>query len=311
MATKKLFQKTYDFGGVSGGVYRFSMTNWDISTAVMQESTTTPQTETTRNIDIDYNGSTTFHLLDGFTGTINRYDSGAAGDINPVFTYSAAKSKTDMVSFDYYLDYIYSLPVLYSPTNIADVDFDTAVVYQNANPPTLQYSLKQTYYGDTNNGTTPKISYSYVRLIPDNYTGSINKDSIIRTDKDTTSINTLGLQARKISLPYLEIGEDLNRFNKKFILRNAYTTIPRRITIKTIGLINDVIENNKIGAYYTTKGIGSDDINGFMSPEYLTIKRIEYNYPESSTTIEIGDFLYDSFDLEKITAETVRGIQST
>jgi len=154
------------------------------------------------------------------------------------------------------------------------------------------------------------MSYNYIRLTPDSYSGTIPADSIKQTDTDLLSIVTHGLQARAISIPYLEIGADLTRFNKKFILRNAYSTIPRRVTIKTRGLVNELIENNKIKAYYYSKNIGSES-GGFPVPEELMIKRIEYQYPESLTTMELGDFVYDSFDLEKITTETVRGIQST
>ena len=70
-----------------------------------------------------------------------------------------------------------------------------------------------------------------------------------------------------------------------------------------------LIENNKIGIHYLNKGIGSES-GGNITPEYLQIKKIEYHYPNVRTILEIGDFLYDSFDLEKESSEGLRSIQS-
>ena len=70
-----------------------------------------------------------------------------------------------------------------------------------------------------------------------------------------------------------------------------------------------IIENNKIGIYNLTKGIGSL-VSGNIQPEYLQIKSIEYRYPDSQTKLEVGEFLYDSFDLENSLVEDVRSTQS-
>mgnify|MGYP003649569832 CR=1 FL=1 len=79
--------------------------------------------------------------------------------------------------------------------------------------------------------------------------------------------------------------------------------------MKTPSFIGHIIENNKIGIYYITKGIGSV-VSGNIQPIYLQIKSIEYRYPDSRTKLEVGEFLYDSFDLETSLVEDVRQVQS-
>lgn len=179
-------------------------------------------------------------------------------------------------------------------------------IYVNIKTGAIRFSMPDGYDGKV------YIRYEHDRFPPENPSGSFTlTDSVIQSSENNLSIIVFGLLSRKISIPYLDAGSDITKFNTKFLLRNAKVTIPRRVTLRTIGLINDIFENNEIGAYYDTKGIGSIDNDGFNVPEYMIIKKIEYRYPESMTTIELGDFEYDSFDLERITNETVRGIQSS
>ena len=90
----------------------------------------------------------------------------------------------------------------------------------------------------------------------------------------------------------------------KVILTIIYRT---RYEVKTPSFIGHIIENNKIGIYNLTKGIGSL-VSGNIQPVYLQIKSIEYRYPDSQTKLEIGNFLYDSFDLENSLVEDVRQV---
>jgi len=141
--------------------------------------------------------------------------------------------------------------------------------------------------------------------------------SIISTD--ATSINVNGLYARKISVPRITpnltgVSQDISTFASNYVSLNKGGTypksIPRRVTVRTSSFIDHVIENNKIGVYYATKNIGSLDVNNFPVPEYLQIKKIEYRYPRAETIMEIGDFLYDSFDLERESNENIRQVMS-
>lgn len=300
-------------GGQSPAIQRYTLsTPWNLSTISAPTTNFGAGTPVgNRPSDVFWDGVTTLMFLDADKGFIYNVGIAAGGAINATFTVDSTKSRplisitrsnsTNSQTLDNNMTNFISLPVSYLD-DITSVNVDAVGVQTSI--PSLTYRIKDTYYGRF------VMSYKYIRLIPDAYTGTNKKDSIKQTDTDLLSIVTHGLQARAISIPYLEIGADLTRFNKKFILRNAYSTIPRRITIKTRGLVNELIENNKIKAYYYSKNIGSES-GGFPVPEELMIKRIEYQYPESLTTMELGDFVYDSFDLEKITTETVRGIQST
>jgi hypothetical protein len=62
--------------------------------------------------------------------------------------------------------------------------------------------------------------------------------------------------------------------------------------------------------YYITKNIGSQASDGSITPISLVIKSIEYNYPSSNTKIELGEYLFSGFDVEKQTIDSLRGIDN-
>lgn len=139
--------------------------------------------------------------------------------------------------------------------------------------------------------------------------------SIIKSDSGSITKN--GLYARKLSVPRLTPAlesndQDINDFAEHFVAKNkgdSNNNIQNRYEVKTPSFIGHIIENNKIGIYNLTKGIGSL-VSGNIQPEYLQIKSIEYRYPDSQTKLEVGEFLYDSFDLENSLVEDVRSTQS-
>ena len=125
------------------------------------------------------------------------------------------------------------------------------------------------------------------------------------------------MYARKLSVPRITPNlsggiQDIDNFATNFINANkgdSNNNIPFRIGVLSTSFMDHIIENNKIGIHYLNKGIGSES-GGNITPEYLQIKKIEYHYPNVRTILEIGDFLYDSFDLEKESSEGLRSIQS-
>ena len=105
---------------------------------------------------------------------------------------------------------------------------------------------------------------------------------------------------------------EIDTFAENFVTANkgdSNDNIQSRYEVKTPSFIGHIIENNKIGIYNLTKGIGSV-VSGNIQPVYLQIKSIEYRYPDSQTKLEVGEFLYDSFDLENSLVEDVRSTQS-
>ena len=168
-------------------------------------------------------------------------------------------------------------------------------------------------FWSTTNGTIIfKLKFNYNNNVADLNT-SFKSSSISLIVSDTNSITKHGLYSRKISVPQLTVNADVLRFATKVIDKNSFPSgIPRRITIETSGIINHLLENvNNVDVYYTSKDI-EDSTSTEEIPVALTlpVRRIHYNFPEGKTIIEVGDLLYDSFDLEKESSETQRQILS-
>ena len=112
----------------------------------------------------------------------------------------------------------------------------------------------------------------------------------------------------------IEVREDVDldvlTYVNNFITVNSYPNgVPRRVTISCPQIVNGIVESlNKVKVFYQTKDIGLDFTEGNEVAEELIVKKIEYRFPKSETIIEVGDFLYDSFDLEKESSETQRQI---
>ena len=115
---------------------------------------------------------------------------------------------------------------------------------------------------------------------------------------------------RKIQIPQLQhdYDSDLHTFSNNFI--TDHKDIKTRIRVITNQLVNCVLEGEKVKVYYPTYKIGSVNSSGSVTTESFNIKSIEFRYPEGLTVIELGDFAYSSFDLEKITAESLRQVVS-
>lgn len=163
--------------------------------------------------------------------------------------------------------------------------------------------------------TSGTFTYNFTFIHDLNALGLINATSISYIKTDTTSIAKNGLFSKKISVPRLTgfptiANPDITVFVNNYVTKNAGLIIPRRVTIKTSNIINHILDNNKINVYYATKNIGSLDGSYNPLPEALQIKKIEYYFPKTQTILELGDFLYDSFDLERESSENIRQIIS-
>lgn len=184
------------------------------------------------------------------------------------------------------------------------VDYNTGLIY---------------FYSTTSGSKTYTYEYSYNMASAEiqNLNGGVATGSISKIQSDSNSITKNGLYARKLSVPRITPNvssgiQDIDNFATNFINANkgdSNNNIPFRIGVLSTSFMDHIIENNKIGIHYLNKGIGSES-GGNITPEYLQIKKIEYHYPNVRTILEIGDFLYDSFDLEKESSEGLRSIQS-
>lgn len=125
-------------------------------------------------------------------------------------------------------------------------------------------------------------------------------------DEDTTSITDNGLYAKKYYAPQFNGYNTFLNFADKFL--ELYSDIGFRVRVETSQILNSVIEGQKISIYYITKNIGTIDNDGVVTPLAINVKSIEFRYPESKTILELGDFLYNSFDLERMSTESLRQI---
>ena len=222
------------------------------------------------------------------------------------------------------------------PIAVTDVTRDgTVIPATNISPTDSGNPSANSYFVDNQTGklyfysTTSSALHTYAWSFTYNLNAakvpSANKTKSIskifpKTSSDVgwDSIIKNGLYARKLSIPRFAPSlnvvtpHEIDTFAENFVAKNkgdSNNNIQNRYEVKTPSFIGHIIENNKIGIYNLTKGIGSL-VSGNIQPEYLQIKSIEYRYPDSQTKLEVGEFLYDSFDLENSLVEDVRSTQS-
>ncbi len=215
------------------------------------------------------------------------------------------------------------------PISVTDVTRDgTTIVATQLSPTDSSNPLVNSYFVDNQTGKLYfySISASALHTYAFSYTYNLNSAQIpsgatsksaSKIQSSAPSITKNGLYARKLSVPRITPNlsgnnQDINEFATNFINANKgddNNNIPFRIQVLSTAFIDHIIENNKIGIHYLNKGIGSES-GGNITPEYLQIKKIEYHYPNVRTILELGDFLYDSFDLEKESSEGLRNVQS-
>ena len=162
--------------------------------------------------------------------------------------------------------------------------------------------------GDTTNKDY-KITFQYKYERSSNSTTDGRFRGLV-IKKDDTSITNIGTFMRKIQIPQLQhdFDNDLLSFCNNFIA--DHKDIKTRIRVTTNQLVNSVLEGEKVKVFYPTYKIGSVNSSGSVTTESHNIKSIEWRYPEGLTIIELGDFAYSSFDLEKTTAESIRQVVS-
>ena len=109
---------------------------------------------------------------------------------------------------------------------------------------------------------------------------------------DPTSISDNGLYSKKINLPQISDGINLGTFAERYITRHK--DINLRVKAITPSLINSMNIGQKVGVYYDTKNISQLGTGNLMK-----VASIEWKYPETTTTIELGENEFNSFDVEK------------
>ena len=149
---------------------------------------------------------------------------------------------------------------------------------------------------------------SHVYVITYIYNDSAHPSfKMIKYVKDDPSIDDNGIYHRNITVPQLNSGYDVNTFANNFLADNKLINI--RVTAMRQSLSNSLVVGQKVYVYYLTKSIGSIS-NGVITPLSMIIKSIEYSYPEGMTKINLGEYAFSGYDVEKQTVESLSKIDN-
>ena len=203
---------------------------------------------------------------------------------------------------------------------------DLTILGQN-----LQYTTKDTFSGNNNTTSflltnnpvvvkvevggaekTPEIDYELdtmnrtVIFTTAPATGSNNisinytyeKPLYIRGTKQD-SIDTYGIHAKKLNLPWISTREDGVRFVQAYL--NRYKDISQKVKVTSGKLFNSLQENDIIHLTNTIKGIDGD----------FLIKSISWTYPKLETRIEVGEYYFDFFEYDKEIVAKIHDLEST
>jgi len=252
-----------------------------------------------------------------------------------IFESEQTRSRTASVGWWYTLFMPTGLSTDVNPIQIVSVERDgitvpeTTILPTAGTPPTVNsyYIDRSTvtsariYFYDATGTGSPNSDYTWkytYNLNCANIEGAKSR-SATKIETDTSSVTKNGLYARKLSVPRItpnlssaSFDQDINEFATNFVDANkgdSNDNIQSRYEVKTPHFIDHILENSKVQIYYIAKNIGSV-VSGDIVPAELQIKSIEYRYPNSLTKLEVGEFLYDSFDLEKASSEGLRSVQS-
>ena len=150
-------------------------------------------------------------------------------------------------------------------------------------------------------------SSSHTYVIYYEYTYTYNRSSTSSNSWSTTqfkqdtsspsSITVNGLYHRNINVPQLANGFDVSTFNTNYIA--DYKDINTRQRAITSSLVNSLTVGQKVR--YTDSTGTSEKI----------VRSIEYSYPQTLTVVELGEYMFSGFDVEKQTVDSLRSLDSS
>jgi hypothetical protein len=113
------------------------------------------------------------------------------------------------------------------------------------------------------------------------------------------SIDTYGIHAKKLNLPWISTREDGVRFVQSYL--NRYKDISQKVKMVSGKLYNSLQENDIIHLKNVIKGIDGD----------FVIKSITWKYPQMSTVVECGEYYFDYFEYDKEIVAKIHDLEST
>ena len=114
------------------------------------------------------------------------------------------------------------------------------------------------------------------------------------------SVSRYGKYDRRIFIPQLTEQEDFDQASQRIIMDN--NSVLTRYEVRAPNHCNHIRENHEVLLVNSIKGINTSQI----------VKSISWTYPQMKTIIHLGEHRFDSFDMEKVDAQsTVQGEGST
>ena len=117
------------------------------------------------------------------------------------------------------------------------------------------------------------------------------------------NIKTNGLYHRNFNVPQLESGFDIAFFADNYI--TDFKDINTRRRAQTSRLVNSLTVGQKVR--FTEYNKQTDDYD----TTELVVRSIEYSYPQTLTVIDLGEYAFSGFDVEKQTIDSVRGLDTS
>ena len=123
------------------------------------------------------------------------------------------------------------------------------------------------------------------------------KPLYIRGTKES-SIVTYGVHAKRLNLPWINNRQDGVRFVQAYL--NKYKDISQKVKVELGNLVSSIRENDIIHIKSTVKNIDGD----------FVIKSIKWNYPRSTTELEVGEYFFDYLEYDKEIVSKIHDIES-
>lgn len=113
------------------------------------------------------------------------------------------------------------------------------------------------------------------------------------TTKDVSSIGSFGVYSKRFFVPQLIKRQDFERLGQKLINHNSSSK--QRFEVHLPYLANHLRENHRV------------NLKNLKAPSgvNLTIKQIEWHYPQGFTILQVGENLIDGFDLDQSDSMTL------
>ena len=168
-------------------------------------------------------------------------------------------------------------------------------------PTSKQLYLTSTSGLNTGHTVFAKYNYDITTDVSTTYGGTADMTRHYK-HKDNTSIGKYGKRSARIYIPQLLKEVDFQTIAQKIVAE--FKDEKRRYEIKAPFLINCLRENLGITLSSTKMKFTNSSGAEADSTKLLGVKSIRWEFPEMITTIEVGDYDYDLFDVYKVTSDT-------